>query len=46
MPWDIKNAVLAHYCENDPITESFNYCLSKPGFNLEMLNYSLTKKLQ
>ena len=18
MPWDIKNAVLAHYCENDP----------------------------
>ena len=23
MPWDIKNAVLAHYCENDPYTHLY-----------------------
>ena len=27
MPWDIKNAVLAHYCENDPYTLPRVSCL-------------------
>ena len=44
MPWDIKNAVLAHYCENDPYALNVNTAFYMHVFNFFCENNSLLYK--